>query len=222
MNPDPPLGFEPRQQRSIAARDRLFAAAMELFAQRGVEGTRVEDIVAAAGAAWGTFFRYFPRKEDVLLRAARMELERLVPLVEEGIADGRPARELAGEFFHLMLMPGTFPAEVHGAIIRESVAQHDRYLAMLAGVPPTFELVLRIVELGRARGEVRTDDPPMLQAGVLACGTIYPTLYGFYDVHRSLRGAPRTTPEPVIARSFAVAWRGLAALEQPTDPVGDE
>ena len=64
------LGTVPLQKRSIEVRDRLFEESIREFSERGVTGSRVENIVAAAGTSWGTFFRYFPRKEDVLLFAA--------------------------------------------------------------------------------------------------------------------------------------------------------
>ncbi len=184
---------------------------MRLFAERGVDDTKVEDIVGAAGSAWGTFFRYFPIKEDVLLYAARLEhIRTLIPLVEAGIADGADARALALDLFEHLLMPGPRPLALHGAIVRESVARHDRYLAMLSGLPSTFDLVRRIVELGQHQGLIRPDEPPVLLGGVLACGTIYPTLHGFYSTIRSVASRTPATPEPIIRLSFAVAWRGLA------------
>jgi AcrR family transcriptional regulator len=66
---EPPLGFRPRQARGVAARTRVYDAAIRQFAEQGVAATRIEDVVAAGGVAWGTFYRYFPRKEDVLLEA---------------------------------------------------------------------------------------------------------------------------------------------------------
>lgn len=212
MPEHPPLGFEPRQQRGVEARDRLYAAALRLYGEHGVADTRVEDIVAEAGAAWGTFFRYFPRKEDVLLRAGKIELgRRLAPLVTDGIEQDVDPRTLALNFFREMLTPGDFPLRVKGAIVREIVAQHYRYQAMLGDVPPTFALVHRIVEQGMQRGVVRDDENPVLLAGVLACGVIYPTLYGFYDIHRDVDPDSAPSPLPMIDRTFDVAWRGLAS-----------
>ena len=60
----------PRQRRAVTTRRRLYEAAMAEYARVGLEAARVEDIVAAAGVSWGTFFHYFPAKEDVLLDAA--------------------------------------------------------------------------------------------------------------------------------------------------------
>ena len=47
-------------------RDRLAAAAIELFAERGYEATTVADIAARAGVTERTFFRQFADKREVL------------------------------------------------------------------------------------------------------------------------------------------------------------
>lgn len=49
------------------ARDRLVAAAFELFEQRGYAATTVDEIAALAGTGRSTFFRHFRGKEDVVL-----------------------------------------------------------------------------------------------------------------------------------------------------------
>ena len=55
-----------RERRKRETRRRLVDAAMELFRERGFQGTRVEDITERADVAVGTFFNYFPAKEAVL------------------------------------------------------------------------------------------------------------------------------------------------------------
>ena len=47
-------------------RERLTAAALELFDERGYEQTTVDDIAARAGVGRTTFFRAFGSKEDVV------------------------------------------------------------------------------------------------------------------------------------------------------------
>ncbi len=47
-------------------RQELMTIAMELFCEKGYEQTMVQDICQQAGVAKGTFFYYFPTKEDVL------------------------------------------------------------------------------------------------------------------------------------------------------------
>lgn len=48
------------------ARDRLEAAALELFAQNGYERTTASEIAERAGLNRATFFRYFADKREVL------------------------------------------------------------------------------------------------------------------------------------------------------------
>ncbi|KWX22907.1 hypothetical protein AFM11_17520 [Mycolicibacterium wolinskyi] len=57
-----------------------------MFAEKGYDATTVEDIAAAAGVSHMTFFRYFPRKEEVV------EYDEYDPLIEDLIA-ARPADE---------------------------------------------------------------------------------------------------------------------------------
>src|SRR5512138_927048 len=46
--------------------EAIVAAAGNLFAERGVEATSVEDIARRCGVAKGTFYRYFPSKEALV------------------------------------------------------------------------------------------------------------------------------------------------------------
>lgn len=50
-----------------STRDRLRAAALELFSTRGFEQVTVAEVAAAAGVSHMTFFRHFPTKESVVL-----------------------------------------------------------------------------------------------------------------------------------------------------------
>jgi AcrR family transcriptional regulator len=57
----------PQQRRSRRTLDRIVRAALDLLAERGVEGTGVHDIVERAGSSVGSFYARFEGKEDLLL-----------------------------------------------------------------------------------------------------------------------------------------------------------
>jgi AcrR family transcriptional regulator len=59
---------------SGSRREDIAAAAIELFLDRGVAGTRVEDILAATGVSVGSFYHHF---RDKLSLAATVYLEQL-------------------------------------------------------------------------------------------------------------------------------------------------
>jgi AcrR family transcriptional regulator len=52
-------------------RERLLAAAADVFAERGYDGTRVADIAAAAGVSNGALYAHFDSKAELLAAALR-------------------------------------------------------------------------------------------------------------------------------------------------------
>lgn len=64
-----------RVKRPDVRREELLAAARELLMARDVADVTVADITRAADAAKGTFYRYFERKEELLI-VLRMEFVR--------------------------------------------------------------------------------------------------------------------------------------------------
>ncbi|MDX6740226.1 helix-turn-helix domain-containing protein [Actinocorallia sp. A-T 12471] len=64
------------------ARERLVAAALHLFTERGYDNTTVAQIVARAGLTKSTFFRHFPDKREVLAAGQ----ETMARLLAEGVA----------------------------------------------------------------------------------------------------------------------------------------
>jgi AcrR family transcriptional regulator len=71
--PDPPPGAGGAQSGDLRRRRRLRTKillqneALALFAEKGYDGTSVEDIAHAAAISPRTFYRYFACKEDVVL-----------------------------------------------------------------------------------------------------------------------------------------------------------
>jgi AcrR family transcriptional regulator len=74
-------GTEEADTDGTSVPQRLLAAATRLFADRGYDGTSVQEIVAAAGVTKGALYHYFGSKEDLLqeiyARVLRLQQERL-------------------------------------------------------------------------------------------------------------------------------------------------
>lgn len=85
-----------RPQRSDARRnrDRLVAAATEVFTTRGVESP-LEDIAQRADVGIGTLYRHFPTRAALIEAVYRNELERLCDAADGLLADMAPDEALA-------------------------------------------------------------------------------------------------------------------------------
>jgi len=55
------------QARGRATREKVLAAAEELFRSRGYDGTSISDVARRAGVAVGTLYHHFPEKRVLLL-----------------------------------------------------------------------------------------------------------------------------------------------------------
>jgi AcrR family transcriptional regulator len=172
-----PLPSPPTQARGAEKRDRLYDAAMARYREVGVGDTKVEDVIADAGVSCATFFRYFPRKEDVLLEGiARHFRNHVRDVADRSIADRRLRTRTALErTFAALLEPVEMPRDLHIAALLEVLANPPRFAAFVGDHPqPVIGLVAEILAEGQRRGEVRRDVDAALAAVALSAGTMFP------------------------------------------------
>lgn len=62
-------------------KDRILAAAVEVFAAKGYHGAVVDDIVAASKSSKGAFYHYFPSKQGIFVAL----MDELASAVERGV-----------------------------------------------------------------------------------------------------------------------------------------
>jgi AcrR family transcriptional regulator len=218
LDDDVPLGAQPRQQRGIDKRERLYRAAIAEFAEHGERGAKVERIVAAADLGWGTFFHYFPRKNDVLL-CVGIELQELMEqaLATAAAAPGRPTREVVWEVYRVAARP-LYGLRVHLAVIREVLASPVRYERMLGEREPMGAHLARVLEVGQARGEVRTDVDAALLARLLHAAVL--TTASRIGLPGSVGLSRDHDLVEIFRLAFRVVWAGIdaAAVDGPDLP----
>jgi AcrR family transcriptional regulator len=62
---------------AVPTRDRLIAAAIDLFVEHGFSGTHITDIAARAGISGPAVYKHFDGKADLLIEAARRSLKQV-------------------------------------------------------------------------------------------------------------------------------------------------
>lgn len=142
-----------RERKRRDTRDRLLAAALELFVERGYAETSMDDIAARCDVARGTVFNYFKRKEDLL--TAWIETRRAVArqVLAECDGDAPTSRRLQ----HAL-------AALCKSHVREAPASRVLIRCWLRCGGPLLErasdtavILSAVLEAGRERGDVRRD-----------------------------------------------------------------
>ncbi|MDX6274549.1 MAG: hypothetical protein QOJ92_1759 [Frankiales bacterium] len=81
-SPDVERAAVPRTRRGQATRERLLAAAREVFVEVGWARARVEDVCRVAGTGHGTFYQYFPNRTALLVALVAQHAGELNALAE--------------------------------------------------------------------------------------------------------------------------------------------
>jgi AcrR family transcriptional regulator len=190
-----------RQRRSAETREKLFRAALNLFAKKGFTETTVEDITEAADLGKGTFFNYFPSKDHILLAFGEMQLAKL----NSAVAEARASQEPMPHFLRSLGVRMTEEPIRNPGIIRILL---QAYLSTTAVREAMLDLQKRvhmlhteIIQLGQERGEIRRDLPAAEIAHVFR-QTIFGTLL-FWSLHGDASLHAR------MESAFHVLWSGL-------------
>jgi AcrR family transcriptional regulator len=208
----PQLLHSRRERRSAELRERLFRAALNLFAKKGYAETTVEDITEAADVGKGTFFNYFRSKEHILMAFGEMQLGKLEAIVRDTQQSDLPMREVLRTLvFRMTEEPIRNPALVRALLqanlssvpVRKEMRRiHDRNRILLG----------QLIRHGQQRGEIRTDFPAEEIAQVWR-QTIFGTLLFW-----SLAG-DHTLPDR-IEMSIRMLWDGIASREKQKGATG--
>lgn len=78
---EPPLSRQDKRTR--ATKRRLLKAARELFAEKGMDLTTIDDITQRADLAKGTFYYHFSDKNEVIEMLIRQVMDGLVKLMND-------------------------------------------------------------------------------------------------------------------------------------------
>jgi AcrR family transcriptional regulator len=205
-----PLAATPdrRQRRSAETRDRLFRAALKLFADKGFAETTVEDITNAADVGKGTFFNYFPSKEHILIAFSDMQLSKLQDTVDQMRDRPQPMREFLGSMTQRMTEEPAKSPDVIRALLQANLSSSSVRSVMRERNARAEGLLTQLLQIGQERGEFRGDLPALELAQVFR-QTIFGTLL-MWSLYGDASLAQR------IERAMEILWMGMAPREAVT------
>ncbi len=192
-----------RERHSAAVRQRLFDAAMHLFAQRGFQATTVEEITEAADVGKGTFFNYFPSKEELLTSFGEIRLGK-VRAALDAAKEGNESIAAILRRLELTLAedPGR-SAELARSIILTLLSSESVRNDGCARLRQAQSIFAQIFTLGQKRGEVRRDVSPADLARCFKESHFGALLLWSLEPVGSLASA--------VGRSFELFWAFAAA-----------
>lgn len=179
---------------------------MAEYAKMGLDAARVEDIVAAAGVSWGTFFHYFPAKEDVLLDAGAEVCRAYAVAIQHGLADGLNTEAVLAAAFDALYRAAAQAAgtdALRGKLLLYVLGHPGRLTEFLGDdVAPPVPATTATLAQGQRNGEIRADEP----AESLAVIVLYAVLFS------ARRGATIGRPPgsaPLGRLALQVVLRGM-------------
>jgi AcrR family transcriptional regulator len=179
---------------------------MAEYARAGLDAARVEDIVAVAGVSWGTFFHYFPTKEDVLLDAAAKVCRAYSAAALEGMRAGLGTEQVLTAAFAAMYDAAVAvspSSALRGKMVLYVLAHPGRMTEVLGEeVPPPVTATAAVLAEGQLRGEIRTDEPAESLAVIVVYAVLFSARRG-----RTIGRPPGSTPLGRLA--LQVVLRGM-------------
>jgi AcrR family transcriptional regulator len=152
--------------KGVARRKEILERAVEVFAERGAQGTSLRAIGEAIGVSHAALLHYFPSREELLVEALRTYQERPHP---EEAADPRPGvvSDMIAAARRNVTVPGLvalYTSVLGASVEKEQGASRDYATQRFEGLRAS--LVARIVE-GQRVGTVRADLAPESVAALI-------------------------------------------------------
>ena len=166
-----PAGQPKFRRRPEARPAEILGAALEVFAARGFQAARLEEVAKRAGVSKGALYLYFETKAD-LFRA--VVTEAISPNIEhvKGLAAASVPFEQAVRLGVGMLAGKVVTDRRITGVVKLVIAESRNHpeLATIwheTVVEPGIQLLTGLIKAAQARGEIRPGDPRLFAYGLM-------------------------------------------------------
>lgn len=165
-------------------KDKIIHAAIDVFREKGIEKTKVSDIVKAAGIAQGTFYLYFPSKLSVMPAIAEVMVDKTITEIQQYIEKSAPFEEQLDQIVDVVFRLTKEYRDVF-ALIYAGLTQTEHIKEWEAIYAPYYRWMNQLINEAKAAGVIRpsihTERTAKLMIGLMesAAEQIY-----LYDHHQ--------------------------------------
>lgn len=153
-----------REQQKKQRRQNIIQVAKDLFLEQGVTNIQMQDVAAAAGVGIATLFRYFPKKEYLVVAATNVIIDEMATDVGQIVEQTMPAYERIEQILDYYIGVTKDPQlrlakffdsfSLYEKIAEESPEQYAEYLFARSKLA---SILLRLAEQGKQDGSLRLD-----------------------------------------------------------------
>ena len=160
-------------------RKQVLAAAVDLFAANGYDGTSVQQIVERAGVTKGALYHYFTAKEDILLEIYTTVFDEQMAALDHIIAMDREPEWTLREIIHSLIGVTAANVKVSAVFSREATRMDQtRWAALQDRWRGYQESVRAVIRRGQSDGSFATvASPEMASWAIFGVTTSLHTWY---------------------------------------------
>lgn len=191
---------QPATARGEATRQRLLDAAEREFGERGFNRASVSSITKRAGVGQGTFYLYFPSKEDALRELVRYmgrELRRTLSVATAGLSE-RLEVERAG--FTAFMRFALQQENLYRVVMQSQFVDERIYREYYQTLADAYTVGLARAQ---AAGEIREGDAETQAWALMGVAHFLGLRYAIWE--------GREPPETAMAAAFDLIAHGLSA-----------
>jgi AcrR family transcriptional regulator len=203
----------PLTVKNSTQKERVVAAASQLFASKGYHGTSTREIARLADVNENTIFRHFERKEDLFWsvlrsRCSAIKLRRdMVEGMAEGVAPEIVLPKLI-EFLSDVLNYSPELLRLIAVALLEMQWKADAFCAEC--LSPVFVTINKYLALNVQNGKFRNLDPTMVTAAVTTMVLVHPWL------SRQIPAEKTIYPDSkAVGRAYTSFWLDVLAPRTP-------
>ncbi|MEK3977252.1 TetR/AcrR family transcriptional regulator [Psychrobacillus sp. FSL K6-1267] len=151
-----------REQQKQQRRQNIIQIAKDLFLEQGVQTVQMQDVATASGIGIATLFRYFPKKEYLMIAATNAITDEMATdigqIIEKSITAYEKIEQILEYYMGIMKDPQLRLAkyfdsfDLYEKTAEESPEQYAEYLSARSNL--AFVL-LKISEQGKQDGSLR-------------------------------------------------------------------
>lgn len=157
-----PMPLSVREQNKSTRYQHIISTAERLFLELGLDSVQMQDVAKEAEVGVATVFRYFPKKDKLIVAVAIQILERILPAFEQIASSPKSAYERLEDVLTYLLED---PAESNSSKFREAFESYASFTKEpLPDIEDYIEIQRQIsdslnpiLEDAKTDGSIRTD-----------------------------------------------------------------